>query len=125
MKSHLPANKHQLYILFSSIIVFLSVPASIKGSPCQDKHKAVLFEIFNSKFMLHGFLSPFFFFALFITVIPGTGCKVKRLWRFVLLIPISPIDHLLRRLFSHNFNLSIFTARILLLFIPNMIHSLS
>ena len=124
MKSHLPANKHQLYILFSSIIVFLSVPALIKGSPCQDKHKVVLFEIFNGKFMLHAFLS-LFFFAVFITVIPGMECKVKRLWRFVLLIPISPIDHLLRRLFSHNFNLSIFTARILLLFIPNMIHSLS
>ena len=86
-------NKHRLYVLFSSIIVFLSVTALIKGSPCQDKYKAALFKIFNSKFMLHAFLSLFSFFAVLITVFPGRKC------------PISPMDHLLRWLFSQSVKL--------------------
>ena len=52
--------KHQHYALFSSIMVFLTVPASIKGAPCQKKYKAVLLEIFNGKFMRLAFLSSFF-----------------------------------------------------------------
>ena len=91
--SHLPAKQTPALSSFSSIIVFLSVTASIKGSPCQDKYKAVLFKIFNSKFMLHAFLSLFSFFAVLITVILGRKCT------------ISPMDHLLRWLFSQSVKL--------------------